>query len=159
MLIDLGQFSPLTLDMTQYPTTVAVRVDAPDDKPFCGVFAGSHQSFSPEEEGRLVPMIERDGPDLDGKIFILDRPDHGKNENLIRRWAYSVVGWRDGIYVQCPTAHEISLQEILTSDNTYLWSLSIIPSTSIGGISVVLADYQPGAIHWGRYRALNTPSQ
>ena len=158
MLIYLSRFSPVTIDSSQYCTTLAVRLDAPADKPGCGVFAGRHESFSPHEEGKLVQLIEAD--EHESRTFILDRPAEEGHIHLVRRWTYAAIGWDNGVYVEHPYCYTLMLQEIIGPESEHNWSVSVIPSTSLTGFWLVLNDYKPGALTRGITsvpRLLGTP--
>ena len=154
MLIDLSRFGPLTIDPSQYLTTLAVRIDAPNEKPSCGVFAGKHQQFAPHEENKLVPCIENDEGT---KVFLLDRPESQVKDHCMARWAYAAIGWESmGVYVEYPSAWTLTLQELAGNSpgDSSQWHVSLQQNHGIH-LTLILPDYVPGALARGDYREVS----
>lgn len=150
MLIDLSCFRPLTIDPSAYLTTLVLRIEAPHDKPGCGVFAGRHQEFRPEEEDRLVPCIE---DDEGTKVFLIDRPGHIAHGHMIARWTYAAIGWDNGVYVGHPYSYVLTLQELAQEDGVYDWSVSLTPSNG-RPTTIILPEYRPDALSRENYKIL-----
>lgn len=147
MLIDLSRFTPVTIDPGQYTRTLAVRVDAPDDKPMCGVFAGRHQDIPEGCEGKLLPQIAATETGDDMKTFVIDQPDEGKQPiHVIRRWTYVAIGWENGVYVEHPYVYKLTLEDHNNGPGNHLWVVSVVPASSLTGLKIVLHDYEPGLL-------------
>jgi hypothetical protein len=144
MLIDLIQ--RLTINPSQYPTTLVVRLDT-NNRPECGVFAGSMCGFDPAEEGLLVPQILTEDDEVGFHDYIIDRPRGNVQEHQSLRYYYAVVGWSNSVYVQMPVAWELTFIEEYGEKGTQ-WSAAFAPVTGLG-LTLVLPDYTPG------YRARN----
>jgi len=142
MLIDLSNYGMLTIDPTQYPDTLVVAIDAPNDKTGCGVFAGRHD-FKQEEREQPIPPIQDQEEDFGLKLFALERPSRA-SEHLIQRWYYAAIGWDGGVYVGYPYAYEIILEELSPNpgdDSGPYWNVMV--SGPRGSFRLVLPSYKP----------------
>lgn len=139
----------MIIEPSKFPTTLVVEVDAPDDHPECGIFAGhTPNSFAEHEKGQKVQLIGRE-EDPDVKLFVLDRPEPSPQRNHTRRWHYAVIGWDNGVYVQVPYVHTLILQEHNNEEeHDNFWSVSISSARNLGFI-IILPDYEPGALARG----------
>lgn len=158
MLIDLSRFGPLTIDPSQYLTTLAIRVDVPRGKRMCGVFAGHHQDFAKDEEDKLVPCIENED---ESPVFLLDRPESQVKDHCMARWTYAAIGWASlGVYVGYPSAYVLTLQELSGNEpgDPPHWHVSLGQDHGTG-FQLILPEYRPGALLRGDYKAINTPSK
>ena len=136
MLIDL--LTRPTIDPTIHPGTLVVRIQT-DNRPECGVFAGRHAGFTPDEEGKAMPRIGVGAYcDLGIFDFVVDRPGRNAREHQILRYNYLVIGWDNAVYVQHQDIWHLTLQEL--SDG---WSVSLNQPNS-GGFTLILSDYEPG---------------
>jgi hypothetical protein len=152
MLIDLSRFGPLTIDPSQYLTTLAVRVDVPRGKRMCGVFAGHHQDFSKDEENKLVPCIEDED---ESPVFLLDRSESQVTDHCMARWTYAAIGWESGVYVEHPYVWELTLQELSGNEpgDPPHWHVSFNQLHGIH-LTLILPEYKPGALLRGDYKAI-----
>lgn len=154
MLIDLSRFGPLTIDPSQYLTTLAVRVDVPRGKRMCGVFAGHHQDFAKDEEDKLVPCIENED---ESPVFLLDRPESQVKDHCMARWTYAAIGWASlGVYVGYPSAYVLTLQELAGNDprDSSQWHVSLQQNHG-PLLALILPEYKPGALARGDYREIS----
>lgn len=145
MLIDLSNMGLLTIDPSQYPSTLVISLDAPDEHPGCGVLAGNFDPFTKSEQNKFLPVFRDDDYGL--KFYLLDRPESKARPNLVSRWYYATIGWDNAVYVEYPYSYEVILQELSDADGVPNWSVSV--SGSRGSFRVVLPDYQPGAVARG----------
>jgi len=142
MLLDLSNLSPLTIDPGAYPRALAVRIDAPDERPECGVFLGRCQDVATSEEGQRVPVVASE--EYGSKTFVLDRQDARAARHLIQRWAYAAIGWASGVFVEHPYVYTLTLEEHGGSDVEYCWSVCVTPATGLRGFRLVLHDFEAG---------------
>jgi len=158
MLIDLERASPLTIDPSEYPTTLAIRLSVfnGDDHGFTGIRQGRHDPFLDHEREQPVPLhrnedVDESHPDLflPGSqipfrgLYILDRPPfEGEPHLSYYRWYYAAIGFDLGVYVSRPYSYEIILQ-CCESQGSMLWSVSL-DNSDMRHLSVILPDYQPG---------------
>jgi len=147
MLLSLTNYSPFTLDPTQYRTTLVVALDTSNGfearKPMCGVFAGRHDPFEKHEEGMLVPIIEEDSGRT---LFLLDRPSARANLHEVLRWHYTAIGWFDDIHTAGPSSFELTLSEAHYDEEHHDWTFSWGTRYTMATV-IVLDDYQPGAMN------------
>jgi hypothetical protein len=150
MLLDFSCFGPLTIDPSQYPTTLTVRIDT-GNRPDCGVFAGKNLQFARHEVNKLVPCIEDD----DGtRVYLLDRPESQAKDHVMARWDYAAIGWEGDVYVEHPYVWTLTLQELNHGPfpGPSRWHISFSQNHD-PAMTLILLDYKPGALARGDYKA------
>lgn len=150
MLIDLERLSPVTIDPTEYATTLAIQLSIGGEASgFTGVMAGRYDPFLEHERNLPVEAhsIEDDGflpdsPMSRRAIYLLDRPTIDIDRHLSYRWYYAAIGWDSAVYVGRPYSYEIILMCIRDALGQPVWSVSVDGDRS--RFTLVLPDYQPG---------------